>query len=283
MEPSVLFVCEKDRDALLELVGLRAVAEFPKAERYATRFESHENYDYLVIHVPDFRHPEQEPALIECYLTKENLIVSGDCERTDALEAQLIKKEAWGHEVADFLFILFNQLLLEVMPTLDAIEDAIELLEEQVGDKVSVDRSQSIAPMRRELLVLNRYLRSLFDLFDAFDDNLNELLSRKQLRLLRAYKDKVSRLLNRTRDLRDYLSQLREAFQNELDISLNETMRFFTVITAVFLPPTLIVGWYGMNLRMPELLLPHTYPIVIGLSAVLIVVSLIYCKRKGWF
>ena len=60
-------------------------------------------------------------------------------------------------------------------------------------------------------------------------------------------------------------------------------MRFFTVITAVFLPLTLIAGWYGMNLRMPELKSALTYPIIIGVSLAFIVISLIYCKRKGWF
>jgi magnesium transporter len=59
-------------------------------------------------------------------------------------------------------------------------------------------------------------------------------------------------------------------------------MRVFTVITAVFLPLTLIVGWYGMNLRMPELASPVTYPIIIGVSLVFLFVSLVYSKYKGW-
>ncbi|HRT81755.1 MAG TPA: CorA family divalent cation transporter, partial [Oscillospiraceae bacterium] len=81
---------------------------------------------------------------------------------------------------------------------------------------------------------------------------------------------------------REYLTQVREAFQNQLDISLNETMRFFTVVTSIFLPLTLLVGWYGMNLRMPEFASNHAYPIVIAFSILFIILSLIFSKKKGW-
>jgi magnesium transporter len=46
-------------------------------------------------------------------------------------------------------------------------------------------------------------------------------------------------------NLRDYVTQVREAYQAELDISLNNIMKIFTVITAFFSPLTLLVGWYA--------------------------------------
>ena len=59
-------------------------------------------------------------------------------------------------------------------------------------------------------------------------------------------------------------------------------MKIFTVITAIFLPLTLIVGWYGMNLQMPEFQLPYTYPIVIVVSLLIVILSVFYFKRKNW-
>ena len=58
-------------------------------------------------------------------------------------------------------------------------------------------------------------------------------------------------------NLRDYLSQVREAYQSQIDINLNNVMKIFTVITAIFLPLSLIAGWYGMNFNMPEYQSPY--------------------------
>ena len=62
---------------------------------------------------------------------------------------------------------------------------------------------------------------------------------------------------------------------------LNEVMKIFTVITAIFLPLTLIAGWYGMNFSdMPELHWPYGYIYAIGISIVFIIVSVIFFRKK---
>ena len=42
-------------------------------------------------------------------------------------------------------------------------------------------------------------------------------------------------------------------YQAQIDIEQNNLMKFFTVVTSIFAPLTLITGWYGMNLKLPEL------------------------------
>lgn len=61
-------------------------------------------------------------------------------------------------------------------------------------------------------------------------------------------------------------------------------MRAFTVITALFLPLSLIAGWYGMNFtHMPELDWRYGYPAVIVLSALVCVILLVWFRRRKWF
>lgn len=75
--------------------------------------------------------------------------------------------------------------------------------------------------------------------------------------------DRVERFGQQTRMLRDYSVQVRESYQAQVDIRLNRMMYIFTFVTVIFLPLTLIVGWYGMNFSgMPELY----YPFVITLA-----------------
>ena len=60
-------------------------------------------------------------------------------------------------------------------------------------------------------------------------------------------------------------------------------MTVLTVVTTIFMPLTLIVGWYGMNFKyMPELDKVWGYPVVIGVSVLIVVCSLIFFKKKKW-
>ena len=79
------------------------------------------------------------------------------------------------------------------------------------------------------------------------------------------------------------MAHLREAYQSQLSIRQNDLMKVFTVVTAVFLPLTLLTGWYGMNfVSMPELRWRYGYPAVIVLGAAIVGGLLYWFKRKKW-
>ena len=93
----------------------------------------------------------------------------------------------------------------------------------------------------------------------------------------------IQYLLHFVLELREFLTQVREAYQSQIDIEQNQIMKIFTVITAIFLPLTLIVGWYGMNFRIPELDWTYGYLYVIGLSVVVCLITYQIIKRNHWF
>ena len=83
--------------------------------------------------------------------------------------------------------------------------------------------------------------------------------------------------------LLDYTTQIRETYKSRLDVKQNRIMTVLTVVTTVFMPLTLIVGWYGMNFRyMPELEWKIGYPLVIIVSVIIVIASLIFFKVKKW-
>ena len=72
-------------------------------------------------------------------------------------------------------------------------------------------------------------------------------------------------------------------YQSRINIRQNKVMQFLTVITTIFMPLTLITGWYGMNFKnMPEIDWQYGYISVIGFSLLLIVVEYIIFKKKKW-
>ena len=94
---------------------------------------------------------------------------------------------------------------------------------------------------------------------------------------------KFDRLLEFVLHLQEYIEQVREAYQSQIDIEQNNIMKVFTVVTSIFLPLTLIAGWYGMNLQMPEFHWAWGYPFVIAVSLSVVVALIVIFKRKKWF
>ena len=86
-----------------------------------------------------------------------------------------------------------------------------------------------------------------------------------------------------TTSLSEYTTQIRDLNQAQIDIKQNKIMTILTVITSIFMPLTLIAGWYGMNfVYMPEFQSPIAYPVVIAVSVLIVIVSLIFFKKKKW-
>lgn len=81
----------------------------------------------------------------------------------------------------------------------------------------------------------------------------------------------------------DKVRYLQNSVIGLLNIKQNQIVKVFTIITAVFLPPTLVATFYGMNFAvMPELSWKHGFTMSIALTLVAALLPLIYIKHKGW-
>lgn len=76
---------------------------------------------------------------------------------------------------------------------------------------------------------------------------------------------------------------LLDATLGMISIEQNTVMQIFSVVSVVFLPPTLVASVYGMNFAwMPELTWPWGYPLALVLIVVSALVPYLYFRRKGW-
>ena len=110
-----------------------------------------------------------------------------------------------------------------------------------------------------------------------------EKMEKQELKSFLPIGDKITRLKESVRMIRENIEHLRDAYQSNLDLRLNQTMKIFTVFTVLFSPLSFIVGWYGMNFKyMPELSSPYGYAGVAALVLAVAVGLLIWFKHKRW-
>ena len=95
---------------------------------------------------------------------------------------------------------------------------------------------------------------------------------------------RVELLQNHVHLLRENVLQIRELYQSMQDARQNKIMIVITIVTTIFLPLTLITGWYGMNfVYMPELQWRYGYFAVIMISLIIVIAEIIYFKKKKFF
>jgi magnesium transporter len=149
-----------------------------------------------------------------------------------------------------------------------------------IEDRLLLDGSPSssgikdIIKVRKDILKVKRYYEHMEFLTDemAGVDPSFGFISHK-----------FSKLMDFVCELQGHIESVREAYQSQIDIEQNNIMKFFTVVTTIFTPLTLVTGWYGMNFNIPECSWPFGYAYVIGLSLLVVVVLIVIFRRKGWF
>lgn len=81
----------------------------------------------------------------------------------------------------------------------------------------------------------------------------------------------------------DRLDYLQDTFLGLVNLQQNKIIKIFTVVSVIFMPPTLIASMYGMNFKfMPELSWRYGYPFSIALMVAFAGAVLLYFRRKKW-
>ena len=178
----------------------------------------------------------------------------------------------------------FEQLIARDLHQLEKIEDRIEALEDRVLAHELDDFSAPMTALRKETVAWFRYYSQLDDVACELHENENGFFTDSEQLLFRMFEDRVIRLREESQLLRESCAQLQSLFQAEIDTRQNRIMQILTIVTTIFLPLTLLVGWYGMNfVGMPELTWKYGYPVVVVVSIVTVGISLWVCKKKKFW
>lgn len=247
-------------------------------------FEGFEDFDLIAFDWYDVDGSRKEASQMLLYLDREDLFAFCEDEAAEkAAQAALLvpEEETLPNELA--LYRFFVRLLKGDMDHLDRLEADISDGETEVLTGAHEACLNRIIAWRQELLRLKRYYEQLDSIFDDLSENDNGLLAKQDVRRFANLGNRMERYLGAVQSLRESVAQLREAYQSQLSIQQNDLMKIFTVVTAVFLPLTLLAGWYGMNFaNMPELRWKYGYPAVILVSAAIVAALLAYFKKKKW-
>ena len=161
-------------------------------------------------------------------------------------------------------------------------EHSMELLEGRIIDDPNTTTNRDILTIRREISTMLTYYEGLSDMVESINDALFQGLTDEDHIYLRALQHRSERLESRVRSLKEYSLNLRELYQSQIDLRTNNTMRTLTIVTTIFMPLTVIGGWFGMNLIIPISDNPWSFLIVTLFALLIIVIETLFFKFRGW-
>lgn len=248
-----------------------------------TKFESYEGADYIAAKIPNLDDLLSHSKRVCIYLTDNILMfVSDDNDLINDIIFKCESGEIKCANLSKLFYVFFDKLTADDTYHIESIEQEIIELEDGLLTSKDDNYLNKIIVLRKKLLKLKRYYERLYSIAENIEENENELIDEKTIRYFRMFTNRINRLYQGVNNLRDYVTQVREAYQAQVDINQNTLMKLFTVVTTIFLPLTLIVGWYGMNLKMPEYNLDYSYPVVIVVSISIVILCIVSFKKNKW-
>lgn len=183
-----------------------------------------------------------------------------------------------------FFCRLLNSWLDDDVIFLQKTEEKLSSIEEELLDSFSSNFYETLVPYRKNVEALHSYYSQVVGMGIAIRVNTNEMLTDEECLAYSYFADRAERLHHHAEVLRDYVFHLRDMYQGQIQLRQSKSMNLLTVISAIFLPLTLLVGWYGMNFsNMPELSWSFGYPGVLLLSVLIIIVEIVFFRKKDLF
>jgi magnesium transporter len=190
---------------------------------------------------------------------------------------------------ADYLlYILLDAVMENFYITLEHEEDKVEDLiniSKKSDDPLILERIEKHRDnfnfLKRSIIPLRD---SLYGIKSIKDDNVFNLIETDNFSFFSRLHQKSLELLEQIEADMGSLESASNFFFSFQTHKMNEIMKTLTIVSAIFIPLTFIVGFYGMNFKyMPELEYQHGYYLVIGTMIFIGIAMLFYFKKRKWF
>lgn len=247
--------------------------------------EARVNYDSITgtFSIPDRSDFEKEYIKFAFALDEKGIVFIDDYGHVEVIISKISSKKQRRPSLERFLYDFLNYIIKDDLKLLKSYELELDNMEIAILNEDSALTSERVYEIRSDIRDLRNHYEELIDIAQVFEANENNFFLQDNLRYFNIYLNRLDRLYETASSIRDYTMQIRDLYKMHLDIKQNNIITILTIVTTIFMPLTLIVGWYGMNFKyMPELEYAWAYPTVFLVSLMILVVGILYFKRKKW-
>jgi magnesium transporter len=255
------------------------------------KVDDYEDYLFIVSQSITYNQPAHMLDIIEIDMfLGRNYVVTSHLGPVEELEAHFDRACANEHLTnrgADMLAqTILDALIDRLLPSVEELDEELDRMEEQVLNRPTREVLPRVLLMRRLTLRLRRSILPQRDVVNRLSrGEFPNLIRREALIFFRDIYDHTVRIEEILDSIRDIADSVLSTYLSAVNNRMNEVMKTLSVVTAIFLPLTLIASIFGTNLDYSTLGVEATHGFLWMLvSMIVITVGMIgFFRHRGWF
>jgi magnesium transporter len=267
-----------------------AVEDAADTSHQPAKADDYGDHAYLIVHGVDYSSQKDfiETARLSMFITAGTVVTVHRVPlfSLDAIAGRIERDVRIMERKADlFAYTILDALHGSILPTLDHLAEVASGLEEEAIDAPGREVLQGILQLKRSAIRIQRTLAPQTRVFNRLSRGEFSFISADAAPYFRDLQDQTFQLEVINTGVRDTADNALSTYLSSISIKQNETMRVLALVTAVFLPLSLIAGIYGMNFKnMPELGWSWGYFAVLGFMGTIGLSTFYYLfvRRMNW-
>lgn len=261
------------------------------------KVDVYKNYIFLVLHLPHWNPQEKRITINQVnFFVGENFVISiphRDAKEVRALFFRCVKnhtlRQEWmGGSAGLLLYHLVAELFRDARPLLNNIGKHVSLVEEEVfSGEQNTRLIKELAGHRRNILLYRNIIDPQRYVITSLTNVRRPFLEENLVIYFDDIRDYLDKLWAIVETYKETINGLYITVESIMNQRTNKILLVFTVISAAFLPHTLLFNLYGMNLD--KLPFDHSekwiWAIFVALTVGMISAVLIFLRRmkkSGW-
>jgi magnesium transporter len=286
-------LCRPTREQLAELeqeLGLHQLAiEDAVSEHERPKLDRYDSHLFLSCHAMRFDADTAELDTIEvdAFIGKQWLITVRKNEGFDL--APLLKQWDQSRDLMRFgvsalLYGLLDVIVDDYFDTIEAFDDFYDRVSDGIFEDRPLDpaRQRRWFEMRQALVRFHRLVGPMREAISSLMRREHDAVPREMYPYFQDVYDHALRVTDSTDALRDLVSAIVETNLSLRDYRQNQVMKKVTSWAAIIAVPTLITGYYGMNVKYPGITTVWGFWLSVGLMVVASLALYSAFKRREW-
>jgi magnesium transporter len=262
-------------------------------ESHVPKVDDWEDYLYIVLHAVTFDltdGPHLDTQELDIFLGSNYVVTHHDepIQSLDRVWNAIQRDERYLRNGADhLLYRLVDEVVAGYMPVVEAMDDAIDHIEDQVFQGASSQVLNQIFSLKRAVVTLRRIISPERETLNKLARDSYGVIDERDRIYFRDVYDHLVRLVDITEGIRDLIGGVLDTYLSAINNRMNEIMKTLTVITTLFMPLTFITGFFGMNFfaaRIPYVAWtePYAFYFSLGLMVLTPMVMYLYMRSRKW-
>lgn len=262
-------------------------------ETHTPKVDDWSEYLYIVLNAMVFNESDELSLTtkeLDVFLGK-NYVVTHHDEPISSIEearaACLRDKRYTANGPDHLLYKIIDDLIADYMPMVEAIDNQIDRVEDEVLVKAAPDTLERIFALKRVLLSMRRIITPQREVLSKLARDDYEVVDPKDRIFFRDVYDHLVRLHDINESMRDMVGGALDTYLSVINNRMNEVMKTLTIITTLFMPISFITGFFGMNFFEPSGGLVNwtdttAFALAMAVLIILPVGMLFWMKRRTW-